>query len=150
MKAFECVMCGTCCFGEGGIFLEPGEIALMAAFLGKTPEDFISAYCETIRGRPSIKTGKDGYCTFYNQKTKCGIHPVKPRICTLWPFYPALLTDEENLALARDACPGINANCTLEDFVRQAKETQGSKDSRIQPATKTAGKGSNGAPLTVR
>ena len=122
MKAFECTMCGTCCFGEGGIFLEPWEIAPLAAFFRKTPEAFVSEYCETLQGRPSIKTGFDGYCIFYDHKTKCNIHPVKPRICSRWPFYPALLQDAENLALARDACPGIKAQCTFEEFVRQAKE----------------------------
>jgi Fe-S-cluster containining protein len=124
MKAFECKMCGTCCHGEGGIFLEPEEVERMADFLGITPGAFRSLHCETRNGRISAKTGPEGYCIFYDRKKQCLVHPVKPRSCSQWPFYPALLKDEETWEMAKNACPGLNPDATYQDFLRQSKETE--------------------------
>ena len=38
MKAFECQMCGTCCYGKGGIFVKEDEIAQL---MKSGAEDFI-------------------------------------------------------------------------------------------------------------
>ena len=115
-------MCGNCCYGEGGIFVEGEETERIARFLGITPEAFLSRYCEKRHGRFHIKTGPDNYCTFYEKEKNCLIHPVKPERCSLWPFYPAIVTDKENWEMAKEACPGINPDCPFEEFVRQSKE----------------------------
>lgn len=122
MRAFECKMCGTCCYGEGGIRLEEGDVERISRFLDTTPERFIDGYCETRNGRLYIKTGPDGYCIFHNEKKQCLIHPVNPLSCSLWPFYPANVRDRETWEAAKEACPGINPDCPFEEFVRQAKE----------------------------
>lgn len=121
MKAFECKQCGTCCYGEGGIRLDEGEAGAIAGFLGIPLERFFSDYCETRNGRVYIRCGDDGFCIFYDRERQCLIHPVNPRVCSLWPFYPAILKEEENWRLAQDACPGINPDCPFEEFVNQAK-----------------------------
>lgn len=121
MKAFQCQMCGTCCQGEGGIFLNAMEIEEIARFLGVTPQAFLSRYCEEKHGRVYITTGRDKFCIFFDREKNCLIHPVKPERCELWPFYPAIVSDEENWEMAKDACPGINPDCSFEEFVRQAK-----------------------------
>ena len=115
-------MCGTCCHGEGGIFVDRKEIKRIAAFLELTPKAFTDQYCLEKRGRFSIKSGSDGFCIFFDQEKQCLVHPVKPAICSLWPFYPAILHDRENWELAQDACPGINPDCSHEEFVRASKE----------------------------
>lgn len=122
MKAFECKMCGSCCHGEGGIFVQKDEIIRIATFLEMTPETFITQFCLEKGNRLSIKTGPDRFCAFYDEGENCTIHPVKPRPCTLWPFYPALLKDMDNWETAKDACPGINPDCSFETFVKQSKE----------------------------
>jgi Fe-S-cluster containining protein len=122
MKAFECKQCGACCYGEGGVPVESGEIERIAGFLALTPESFIQKYCQEKHGRLYIVSGADGFCVLYDARKGCRIHPVKPRPCSLWPFYPALLKEKENWEMARDSCPGINRNCSFEDFVRQSKE----------------------------
>jgi hypothetical protein len=122
MKAFQCKQCGICCYGEGGIHLNGAELKAAAAFLGMPEESFIHRFCEKRNGKPSIKTGPDGYCIFYDHQKKCLIHPVKPRPCSLWPFYPALLKDRGNWDLVKDACPGINPDCPYEEFVKQAEK----------------------------
>ena len=72
--------------------------------------------------RVYLGTGPDGFCVFFDQEKACLIHTVKPDICSLWPFYPANVKDEETWELAKDACPGINPECSFEEFVRQSKE----------------------------
>ena len=122
MKAFECQMCGECCYGKGGIFVKKHEIENIACFLGIETKDFISRYCETTHNRFHIKTGEDGYCIFLVKGAGCLIHPVKPEICSLWPFYPAIIKDIDNWKMAQDACPGINPGCPFDEFVKQAKK----------------------------
>lgn len=122
MKAFQCQMCGTCCYGEGGIFVQRDEIEKIANFLGIKPASFITQFCYEKGGRFSIKTGADEFCIFYDKEKNCMIHPVKPSPCSLWPFYSAILEDADNWEMAKDACPGINPDCSFEDFVRQSRE----------------------------
>ncbi len=122
MKAFECLKCGDCCYGEGGIFVEDEEIKRIAGFLGITQEAFLSQHCEERHGRIYVKTGPDGFCIYHDAKNGCSIHPVKPERCALWPFYPAIVSDRENWEHAKDACPGINPYCPFEEFVRQSKK----------------------------
>ena len=124
MTSFECKMCGTCCFGEGGILVGDDELEKIAAFLGTTPESFLSEYCETRNRKTYIKTGPDGYCIFFDREKSCLIHPVNPIPCSLWPYYPALLKDEETWELAKDACPGLKTGSSFEDFLEEAERNR--------------------------
>ena len=121
MKAFECRICGQCCFGEGGIFVREEEVDRIAAFLGITPVDFTTQFCEERNGRVYIRAGEDGFCLYYDKEKSCLIHPVKPDRCALWPFFPANVHDKDAWELAKEACPGINPDCSHEEFVREAK-----------------------------
>lgn len=121
MRAFECKMCGTCCFGEGGIRLEKVDVMRIARFLKISSEAFVAEYCETRNRRLYIRTAPDGYCIFHHWKDQCLIHPVVPSACSLWPYYTAILKDRDAWEEAMQACPGINPDCSFEEFVRQAK-----------------------------
>lgn len=114
-------MCGDCCYGKGGIIVIPDEVDKISRSLGLTPESFRSDYCGEINGTLSIITGNDGFCIFYNEEKKCLINAVKPEVCCLWPFFPANIKDKDSWELAKDACPGINPDCSFEDFVKQAE-----------------------------
>jgi len=123
MKAFECKMCGECCYGEG-ISLNGNEISRISQFLGITENDFKRAYCIKRKGRYELKTSDSHYCIFLKKQEKhkiCKIHPVKPDICKLWPFFPAIISDEEEWKMVKDFCPGINPDCSFEDFIKQAR-----------------------------
>jgi Fe-S-cluster containining protein len=122
MKAFECQMCGTCCYGKGGIFVQQDEIDGISKFLRLKPASFLAQYCDEKGGRFYIKTGPNNYCIFYDREKSCLIHPVKPSPCILWPFYPANVKDASNWEMAKDACPGINPDSSFQDFVRQSRE----------------------------
>jgi Fe-S-cluster containining protein len=122
MKAFDCKQCGKCCYGEGGIHVDENERDRIARFLGMSTESFIARYCEERNGRIYIKTGSDNFCVFFNKEKQCLIHPVKPEPCFEWPFYPAIVKDEDTWEGARDACPGFNPDCSFSEFVKQSKE----------------------------
>ena len=124
MEAFICHTCGECCFGEGGVFVGEEEKRRIADFLDIPADKFVSQFCEERNGRLYIRTGKDGFCLYYDKEKSCLIHPVKPDRCSLWPFFPAIVNDKENWELAKEACPGINPDCSYEEFVRQAYENR--------------------------
>jgi Fe-S-cluster containining protein len=119
MKAFECRMCGECCYGEGGIFLQGAEAGKIAGFLEMSAAGFLARFCEKRHGRFYLKSGPDGYCCFYDQAAGCRIHPVKPTRCAQWPFFNAIVGDRDNWKQAQEACPGINPDCSFEEFVKQ-------------------------------
>lgn len=121
MKVFACQGCGTCCYGEGGIVLAPGESHRIAGYLGIPEETFLAGYTEKRLGRLSIRTGEDGWCLFYDAVRKCTIHPVKPARCALWPFFPAIVADRAEWEMAKTACPGINPEASFEEFGREAE-----------------------------
>jgi Fe-S-cluster containining protein len=108
--------------GDPFTMVQKDEIERIADFLGIDSASFVSRFCDEKNGRFSIKSGKDQHCIFFDKEKQCLIHPVKPLPCALWPFYPALLKDPDNWESAKDACPGINPDCSFDDFVKQAKE----------------------------
>ncbi|MBW1784216.1 MAG: YkgJ family cysteine cluster protein [Deltaproteobacteria bacterium] len=128
MKAFDCKMCGDCCYGEGGIFLEEKEKKRIAQFLNLRTEDFLTRFCEERNGRIYVKTGEDRFCIFYEKGKGCRVHPVKPARCDLWPYYPANVSDRDTWEMAKWACRGINRECSFEEFVRQSETVMQGKD----------------------
>jgi len=121
MKAFNCQLCGTCCYGEGGIYATAGEIEEIARLLDMAPAEFRSRYCEKRHGRIYLLSGPGNYCVFFDKEKMCLIHPVKPARCIRWPYFNAIVADRDNWELAKEACPGINPKCSHEQFVREAE-----------------------------
>jgi Fe-S-cluster containining protein len=120
MKAFDCKMCGLCCFGEGGIFLQGDDVKKISQHLKVPPEAFVEQYCVDHNGRLYVGTDASGWCLFYVVDQGCAIHPVKPEPCRLWPFFSANVKDRDTWKAAQEACPGINPDCPFEDFQSQS------------------------------
>ncbi|MBF0495503.1 MAG: YkgJ family cysteine cluster protein [Deltaproteobacteria bacterium] len=113
-QIFNCLQCGECCRGEGGVYFETSELTGVAEFLGMSV-DRLQETCLTVRnGRLYIKTGADGLCLFNRQV--CGIHPVKPKPCRDWPFFRGNLIDPVSFEAAKNNCPGIDPEATFEEF----------------------------------
>lgn len=115
---FQCQQCGDCCAGRGGIFVRPEEIRALAAFLDLDEEEFRARYLEPSPLGTRLAVA-NGVCVFM-ENNRCRVHPVKPFICKQWPFLPALLQDAEEFEAAKGACPGINPECSHEEFVAEA------------------------------
>jgi hypothetical protein len=118
-RVFDCRQCGDCCRGVGGILVTAAELTALAAFLGLS-----EAEC---RGRYLVDTAMglqvaapDGACIFL-AGPRCGVHPVKPRICREWPFLAALVLHADEFEQAKGACPGLDADCPHEAFVAAAR-----------------------------
>ena len=105
---FECTLCGACCQGYGGTYLGKSDVDAIAAYLGISPESFLTTYCVGEGESRMLAQCKDGYCVFYDKK--CGIHPVKPRMCRAWPHLKSVLVDYNNWSAMAGVCPGIRAD----------------------------------------
>ncbi|OGP51150.1 MAG: hypothetical protein A2Y79_03415 [Deltaproteobacteria bacterium RBG_13_43_22] len=117
MERFECTQCGTCCQGEGGIYLTQEEIDRIAIFLNLSPREFLEKFCLEKNGRIYIHTREDGYC-YFSQEGRCSIHAVKPDPCRRWPFFPPMLVDQANWETVRNSCPALAPFKTLDDYLK--------------------------------
>ncbi len=117
---YECKMCGECCRGEGGIYIDRAELEAIAGFLGETPEECFSRHCETRNRKMYVRAGENGYCVFANAGL-CGIHPVKPDPCRRWPFFRNIVNSRENFLVAKNNCQGFLPDGTYEDFLEDAR-----------------------------
>ena len=105
---FKCQQCGDCCKGFGGTFITEKEIEKIAARVDTDPKTFVEKYCQVSGGKPLLGQGKDKYCIFW--EGLCSIHPVKPRMCKIWPFLKSVLVDINNWHIMASLCPGIRTD----------------------------------------
>jgi len=118
LALFECQVCGTCCQGEGGIFLTREEEKRIAAFLELPVDDFFARFCLEKNGKRYIHVREiDGYCHFAVEG-RCTIHPVKPTPCRQWPFFKPMLTDQPNWEVARNSCPALAPFKNLKEYLK--------------------------------
>lgn len=120
-KPFECQRCNTCCQGRGGIFLEAKQIGPAASILDLEPAEFIKRFCREKDGRYEVRIGDGGACILLGPQG-CLIHSAKPEICKRWPFFENILKRQYAFEEARLSCPGIDPECSFEDFLAQARE----------------------------
>jgi len=116
---FDCRMCGHCCQGKGGIVASAPERERLAAYLGISVEEFCDRYTQPQGRKLVLRTGEDGYCVFFDQKTACTVHPAKPDVCRAWPFFRGNLVDPVSWELSQEYCPGIKAESGHAEFARQ-------------------------------
>ncbi|MGL4208248.1 MAG: YkgJ family cysteine cluster protein [Candidatus Adiutrix sp.] len=119
-QIFECQQCGDCCWGRGGVRLDPNEAAFVATFLGITSEELATLYLNEGPPPWDIRTGPDGFCLFHQDNGTCLIHAVKPMVCAQWPFLPSILNDESAFNDAALSCLGFVKNCGWVDFKKAA------------------------------
>lgn len=105
---FKCKKCGDCCKGYGGTFVTGQDIKAIADYIHADPELFVDNYCRMSGNRPVLKQAENGYCIFWEKQ--CTIHPVKPRMCKLWPFIENVLADVDNWQIMASSCPGIRTD----------------------------------------
>lgn len=103
---FECTQCGECCKGFGGTYVSTADMEALAAFLKITVEAVREKYCAPSGSRFVLTQGENGYCIFCEEK-RCGIHPVKPRMCRAWPYIEGVLVDVTNWDAMAASCPGM-------------------------------------------
>jgi uncharacterized protein len=69
-----------------------------------------------VNGKARIRTVND-WCVFFD--AGCLVHPAKPSVCRVWPFFQGNMLDELSWQMAQDACPGINPRAGHAAFVHE-------------------------------
>jgi hypothetical protein len=127
MKIFQCQKCGDCCKGYGGTYVSDTDIQNISDYIQVGVEDFIEHYCSLSGKKYVLSQAEDGYCIFFKNKL-CTIHPVKPRMCRLWPYIKSVLSDPENWTIMGSCCPGINTNAPREIVIKTVKNEMAKYD----------------------
>jgi len=107
-QVFTCQKCGECCRGYGGTFVTDKDIVNISKHLNIDSHRFVADYCELSGGKPILAQRQSGYCLFWDKL--CTIHPVKPKMCRIWPFIESLLVDVSNWQAMASSCPGIRTD----------------------------------------
>ncbi len=118
-RCFSCRRCGHSCSGRGGIVVGPHDLPRLADFFRMGEQDFLDLHTENLGGKPMLKTGPDGFCTFFSPDHGCSIHVVRPDVCRAWPYFRGNLVDKISHAMAQEDCPGIPADCEHPAFARE-------------------------------
>ena len=119
---FNCKQCGDCCTGYGGTYITPKDIKAIAEYIETDKDNFVKEYCQISLGKPVIKIGDNGKCVFFDDKTQCTIHPVKPRMCRAWPFIKNVLRAPDNWEIMSGSCPGIITGFSDSDIKNCVKQ----------------------------
>ena len=115
---FTCQICGKCCRGFGGTYVDEENIRAIARFTGCSEKQLRASHITRSGDKFVIGQATDGFCLFFDHETMgCAIHPVKPRMCASWPFIPALLKDIQNWKIMANSCPGINADAPEDQII---------------------------------
>ncbi len=79
---FKCQRCRACCNNKR-IVPDDGEVARMAGRMGLSAEETRARFLDPDDG--TIRLKPDGDCVFLDERG-CGIHPVRPLVCRLFPL----------------------------------------------------------------
>jgi Fe-S-cluster containining protein len=109
--SFKCTGCGQCCTGAPGfVWVEPQEIAQMAAHLNLSFEEFSSQYVRKVDDRLSLIEDSINYDCVFLQNNRCTIYPVRPKQCRTFPWWPSMLRTRKDWEDAAAFCEGITPN----------------------------------------
>jgi len=97
----------------------PEDVGRLCTHLEMTREQFARSYLEEVGGKARVRAA-NGWCVFFVDG--CLVHPAKPSVCRVWPFFHGNMLDELSWRMAQDACPGINPATGHDQFVREGLE----------------------------
>eukprot|EP00884_Botryococcus_braunii_P002786 jgi/Botrbrau1/12508/Bobra.0169s0050.1 len=110
-RRFICTQCGKCCTGSGEVWISEEEVEKISDYLKVLPHQFYPRYTKGYSRRPGWyllrSYGFDQACIFLKDKA-CTIHPVRPRQCSTYPWWPDLL-EQESWEYEREyVCEGLD------------------------------------------
>jgi Fe-S-cluster containining protein len=111
-KRFTCTQCGKCCTGRGDVWVTEEEVAAISARTRRPISAFTKSYSRArgfrlLRDRPGDRRLEA--CIFLGPDDKtCTIHDVRPKQCSLYPWWPGLMAPEEWRAEAEAVCEGFD------------------------------------------
>lgn len=99
--------CTKCCEVSGYVYFTEADIRNAARFLGVTKAAFEKQYIYRTAHQRRMRKPKDKRQCHFLKDGGCGIHPVKPVQCRLFPFWPELVEDRKQWRQTATFCPGI-------------------------------------------
>ncbi|MGH7162197.1 MAG: YkgJ family cysteine cluster protein, partial [Planctomycetota bacterium] len=78
-----------------------------ASHLGLPLAALRSRFVREVEGRRSLVERPNGDCVFLQEERGCAIHPVKPRQCVTFPFWPRVAATPESWRERSRDCPGM-------------------------------------------
>ncbi len=130
---FDCKQCGQCCKGFGGTYVTQEDIQKIAQYINADPKTFVDLYCDMSGSKPTLTLAENGYCTFFDPKKQCTIHPVKPYMCRAWPYIKTIITHPENWDIMANSCPGIKKSIAYADLQRIVTQEKATLDKSFNP-----------------
>ncbi len=102
-NGYNCCGCNNCC-KEYTVFLESGEEARIANYLGLSLSELASQYLEEADGVHMIRKQS---CGFLAADGKCLIYECRPSACAGYPFtnYPDRLSSMMSILEFAETCP---------------------------------------------
>lgn len=105
--AFTCTRCGACCTGAPGyVWVNPEEIARLAAHRGEQVDDFSRQFVRRVGNRYSLIERPGGDCIFWDRGAGCTVYEARPVQCRTWPFWPENIASPEDWESVTAICPG--------------------------------------------
>ncbi len=105
---FECTGCGKCCTGAPGyVWVNAAEIEALARHLGVSLADFAKRFVRRVVTRYSLRERRGGDCVLFEEGRGCTVHPVRPRQCRTFPFWPENLRSSTAWQELRAECEGL-------------------------------------------
>lgn len=105
---FGCTGCGACCTGSPGyIWVNEEEILAISNHLGLSVQEFGRKYLRKVNGRFSLTERRVSYDCIFLKEKKCTIYEVRPLQCRTYPWWPEMLSSEEEWLKGAHTCEGI-------------------------------------------
>jgi uncharacterized protein len=115
---YQCAGCGRCCH-YFRIQVNPYEVLRLGRHLGLSTTEIFDRH---LADGPYLRRGEDGACVFLEGK-RCGVHPVRPLVCRLYPLVRHLSArDEEGfttLPPVAESAGQFGTQGTIGEYLRQ-------------------------------
>ncbi len=121
---FECQRgCMNCCTVEGYVYITERDITRISRYIKMSVADFEAKYVYRTRHLLRLRKPRGTQCHFLREGG-CGIHPVNPVQCRLFPFWPELVEQPREWTKAAKTCPGIGQGPLIQigDALERANE----------------------------
>lgn len=129
-KRFTCTQCGKCCTGRGDVWVTEDEARAISLRTRRPVAAFTKSYSKAagwrlLRDRPGDRRLEA--CIFLRADDRtCTIHDVRPKQCSLYPWWPGLMASEEWREEKESVCEGFDhpeaGPTDLADAARQLRE----------------------------
>jgi hypothetical protein len=120
---FECQPgCTNCCTQDGHVYLTAEDIRRIAPYVGMNEGQFEKNYVLLDGEHRRLKMEVGERC-FFLEEGGCGIHPVKPLQCRVFPYWPENVGSRRAWHGLRRFCPGVGAGrlIQIEEVRREAE-----------------------------